>query len=93
MITEPSDAAHTVTVKGEAKAMLGHFIETQNQSHHPMQPHTMASSEPSSTVRESYIALIFVLAGKKQKSVFCTQQSIEVLEAKTCPEALHNPET
>lgn len=61
---EPVDTAHTVRVKGEAKARSGHFIEIENQSKHPTKPHAMASSEPNSTVRESYITLIFILAEK-----------------------------
>lgn len=60
---EPVDTLPTVTVKGEAQAS-SHLVETENQSKHPTQPHAMASSEPNSAVRESYITLIFILAEK-----------------------------
>lgn len=91
MIAEAVDAAQMVIVKGEAKARSGHFIEMENQSKHPTQPHAMASSEPNSTARGSYITLIFIMAEKK--SMFYTQQSIEIIEAKTYPEAPHHPKS
>jgi len=56
--------SHSDNERG-AQARSGHFIETEKQSKHPTQPHEMASSEPNSTVRKSYITLIFILAEKK----------------------------
>lgn len=61
---EPVDTAYTVIVKGEAKASSGHSIEIEKHSSHLTEPHAVASSEPSSTVRENYITLIFILAEK-----------------------------
>lgn len=39
-------------------------VKTFYWNRKPTQPHAMASSEPNSTVRESYIPLIFILAEK-----------------------------
>lgn len=83
--------AHMLDSERERKARSGHFTETENRSKHPTQFRARASSEPNFTVRESYITLVFILAEKK--SMFYTQQSIEVIEAKIHPKTPRNPES